>query len=956
MRIESVHIYGFGKWQNKQFYLNNSSLLEITGENEAGKSTLRQFILYMLFGLPSKKLEKYLPKQGAQIGGRMVISALSSKEVTVERVQGKNKGKAIIYLENGKREEEAWLLQHIRGIDRAQYEAIYSFDSADLRQIHQLNNDSLNDVLLAVGMTGSDRIYYAEKKLEKDRSDLFKPFGKKPAINQVLAELSMLKKKLSVAKEEEATYNDRLTKIRALEEEIVQLEKSIEEKQAHQLQLEKILSYYAQIEEYYLTIQQLDRLTGLTDFPAHGLERYKRLKEELLPYKSENLMLQRNIEEIKHKLDTLSDTVFSEEDIGLLKQAMELSDAIKQWKKQKNEHEQKIKNIEVEVHTKLQSLQITLSVEELEALTLPFYLEELWTDLSKQKDQLELENQYIRNELQALDKIIKELKEKKQSCQSSLVDAAIISKYQQEVEKSKINREQQSQIKQMTNRQAGKTSYLLSMILLIVGLIIAIGLVFWKNELLWGTLLVIVTALPFIYFQLNRRIFNKWMLQMNPTETFLTDEDITKREEIISEQDKVQQLLDKVERDLKANQVEKLKLEERASSIQSRYQQLQEKITDQIEAYPFLENIVLTYWPKLYQQLMLLQERIIERYKEQEKNSSCRDQLKQLESKQAEALNPLNIDATEIEEKLTAEEMKRKEYLQLRNHYQQLVDEQNHCIDRQQPYLEEISLLFQAANTKDEHEFIEKGERTHEKREIEKKASQLFDSLTVWMDVTEINKIKAGEYDDEVLLKKQLTKISKEIDDVKEKWKQKSQQLSDQRAALEMLEDREEVSLLKHQIALKKEKLEKLAGEWAIDQIALERLLQAKNRYYEIYVPKVFQHASNYFSRLTLGRYQQLVLLEESNWIQVEDREGFFYTVDELSQGTKDQLYIAIRLALSNVMAKDLSLPFLIDDGFVHFDQYRKESILEILQELSEDHQILYFTTEVSSGSMIKIN
>ncbi len=135
----------------------------------------------------------------------------------------------------------------------------------------------------------------------------------------------------------------------------------------------------------------------------------------------------------------------------------------------------------MEVHTKLQSLQITLSVEELEALTLPFYLEELWTDLSKQKDQLELENQYIRNELQALDKIIKELKEKKQSCQSSLVDAAIISKYQQEVEKSKLNREQQSQIKQMTNQQAGKTSYLLSMMLLIVGLIIAIGLVFLEK-------------------------------------------------------------------------------------------------------------------------------------------------------------------------------------------------------------------------------------------------------------------------------------------------------------------------------------------------------------------------------------------------------------------------------------------------------------------------------------------
>lgn len=64
MRIDSVHIYGFGKWQDQQFsFPDSNEIIKIIGNNESGKSTLRQFILYMLFGEKLAKLKYYIPKK-----------------------------------------------------------------------------------------------------------------------------------------------------------------------------------------------------------------------------------------------------------------------------------------------------------------------------------------------------------------------------------------------------------------------------------------------------------------------------------------------------------------------------------------------------------------------------------------------------------------------------------------------------------------------------------------------------------------------------------------------------------------------------------------------------------------------------------------------------------------------------------------------------------------------------
>lgn len=107
--------------------------------------------------------------------------------------------------------------------------------------------------------------------------------------------------------------------------------------------------------------------------------------------------------------------------------------------------------------------------------------------------------------------------------------------------------------------------------------------------------------------------------------------------------------------------------------------------------------------------------------------------------------------------------------------------------------------------------------------------------------------------------------------------------------------------------------------------------------------------ASRFFSRLTLGDYQEL-LLEESDNDQltfVGVRPGSYKTVPlkKMSEGTCDQLYLALRLAdIHQQLDAGLSLPFFADDVFITFDDQRTRAGMELLADLSQRTQVFFFT------------
>src|SRR5699024_10271440 len=144
MRLVQAHIYGFGKWIDQSFaFESTEGLQSFYGENESGKSTLQQFILYMLFDLPPRMRQFYQPKTSSKFGGSLRIEDQGYGEFTIERTEGQ----CICHFPDGTRKDSEWFTTYLDGMTRANYEAIYAFSGEQLETIRQMKGQALSDVL-----------------------------------------------------------------------------------------------------------------------------------------------------------------------------------------------------------------------------------------------------------------------------------------------------------------------------------------------------------------------------------------------------------------------------------------------------------------------------------------------------------------------------------------------------------------------------------------------------------------------------------------------------------------------------------------------------------------------------------------------------------------------------------------------------------------------------------------
>jgi uncharacterized protein YhaN len=106
----------------------------------------------------------------------------------------------------------------------------------------------------------------------------------------------------------------------------------------------------------------------------------------------------------------------------------------------------------------------------------------------------------------------------------------------------------------------------------------------------------------------------------------------------------------------------------------------------------------------------------------------------------------------------------------------------------------------------------------------------------------------------------------------------------------------------------------------------------------------ILKRAGEHFSRLTIGRYSGLRLgvTDRSIWCV---RDGKDVEINGLSRGTRAQLYLALRVAsLQRHFEQHERVPLLLDDLFVDFDDDRAAAAFELLAELGQETQILYYT------------
>lgn len=137
--------------------------------------------------------------------------------------------------------------------------------------------------------------------------------------------------------------------------------------------------------------------------------------------------------------------------------------------------------------------------------------------------------------------------------------------------------------------------------------------------------------------------------------------------------------------------------------------------------------------------------------------------------------------------------------------------------------------------------------------------------------------------------------------------------------------------------------------QYARVKIASHILKRAIERYREKHQSPILKRASEIFSRLSSGSFAGLQ--EDYNdkgepvLFGCRPNTGALTAIEGMSEGTCDQVYLALRLAsLSLYLEREEPLPFIVDDILVNFDDERSLATLRVLAELSERTQVIMFT------------
>src|SRR5699024_4531247 len=196
---------------------------------------------------------------------------------------------------------------------------------------------------------------------------------------------------------------------------------------------------------------------------------------------------------------------------------------------------------------------------------------------------------------------------------------------------------------------------------------------------------------------------------------------------------------------------------------------------------------------------------------------------------------------------------------------------------------------------------------------------------------------------------------AKQLQEKRKFIEERQKQIAQLQVEIEQLEGKEDASSIAYRFQIEKDSLNDMQKEWATLKLAYVALQQAKQAYQEKYITEVIKWTSIFFSKLTKGKYLHVFPPTGTDLFQVEGTRDIRYTVDELSQGTIDQLYVSLRFAIATVMRDTFNVPLLVDDAFVHFDDFRTQEATILLAEMAKEQQVLFFTCKRTTAEKLNV-
>ncbi|MEK5475566.1 AAA family ATPase [Paenibacillus sp. FSL R5-0407] len=284
-----------------------------------------------------------------------------------------------------------------------------------------------------------------------------------------------------------------------------------------------------------------------------------------------------------------------------------------------------------------------------------------------------------------------------------------------------------------------------------------------------------------------------------------------------------------------------------------------------------------------------------------------------------------------------------------------LEEELGRNMDRQEAVQAAERHLLEESGAADGEAYLRYGAEAERKQQLQSELRQaelvLFSSMSEPQRV-ELEELLRGQ-EEEILTR------SAEAARMKlEEAEAERRQLQERRGRLlqeqESLETRGLQEDLQQQLAEQQAALDGAVDRYAVMAVCNELITRVRKIYEEERQPQVLQAASAYLAEMTGGTYRRILMKMGSQELMAEHRDHGPISSSYLSRGTAEQLYLAMRLALSGAVSGQAAMPVLLDDLFVNFDAARMEGTLSVLKRISERHQVIMMTCHAHVVDSVK--
>jgi len=1036
MKIDDIHIDGFGQFDQFSVEDLNPGLTIFSGANEAGKSTLLAFIRCVLFGFSSARsgTNLYPPLYGGKHGGRLVLITDSDERCVIERYVEKRSGVKVA-LPDGSTGGANELSKLLGYADQNIFENVYAFGLSELQKFESLNNDSIRDKLYSVGAgLGSVSISDIQKYLRNQHEGLYKKQGSKPPINKLFNNMNHLDSTINDLEKDQSKYDSLHRDLDIKSELIKQLKNEHSGIEKNLNHINNIISIWDDWINLQDSNADLGNLPILENFPENGLKDLERIIEKIEESEDSILSVKDDLNQNEIEIGSivLSEELLKQRDIildlgnGIEKYRSEFKSLPLQKSKlmddQSDFHdmlselgpqwdEEKLNNFDRSIPARETVIKKRKAIEAIETQILEIQYELLQVDHDIEKINTEIEEndeklqqydiQTNNNEVeQGLD-AIRNLRSKYRVFYEKQLDLKGIKKEEEFF--SKIQPP-----KVIIGPQAPTWPAGLIAVAGIIGLIYG----YFIDELFFGIIMFIVliaTAVVYVTSIRKNKLHEasndvdslNENLQQNKESSSLkqqlvTDIELLSKEmltyaqlvgfnemplpEILDQKyESLQKVVVKLSAvsDIQATQKKllksKMKLDERLKEINGKKTDEDAKLSSMkqewknwLSEYDLDTSLSPESILEIFSTIKTCYEKqkIIKTLESQIRSNE--ESIQDYEDKIISVLDQcgrrrsgVSFD-TELEKLRDDVENERKNYEHLKqldiNKGKILVELKS--IDSKYNNLKNQLLgMLKSGSSNDESEFRKNAaiwdEQVRLKNEIKNSNNQIrrisgdgesYDKFISELRVADIDK-----------LKRDIQELNDNLDTLDSDISGNTDERGRIREQLERLEYRAEGSMLRMEKEVLKEDLHKKSRDWASYVIAQEVLKKAIEVYEKESQPAVIVEAQSFFSNITDGRYKRIYSPVSSSDIFVEDRDGRQKETFQLSKGTAEQLYLALRFGFIKELGKHSErLPIIFDDILVNFDPTRSMNAGNTIKQLAATNQILYFTCHPGTVEILK--